>query len=256
MIKHDGVWQQASWRDALNAAAGAIGLGVKSHGAAKTAFLLGPHTTLEEASLAKRLATHLGGATVTIACGRPTPRWIRAEASLARFQTCQYCGVDRFLVIGSSLQSEQPLLAQRIRQRVKKGAALSVVGSIDDDLLCPRRCKVIVRPSGLWETLCGVLSALAKRVGKETPISVSNISASEEAIAASLASGKRVAVLIGDMALSQADASHLESLAFAIANMCGGSYGQLALSGGAGAALCRQSLPHRRRCDCARSTRQ
>ena len=43
---------------------------------------------------------------------------------------------------------------------------------------------------------------------QKTPISVSNISANE-AIAASLASGKRVAVLIGDMALSRADASHL-----------------------------------------------
>ena len=244
MIKHDGVWQQASWQDALNAAAGAIGLGVKSHGAAKTAFLLGPHTTLEEASLAKRLATHLGGATID-------HRLRVADSALDQgggipwlgFKLANIAEVDRFLVIGSSLRQEQPLLAQRIRQRVKKGALLSVVGSIDDDLLCPVAAKVIVKPSGLWETLCGVLSALAKRVGKETPISVSNISASEEAIAASLASGKRVAVLIGDMALSQADASHLESLAFAIANMCGGSYGRLALSGGAGAAYVAGAFP-------------
>ena len=244
MIKHDGVWQQASWQDALNAAAGAIGLGVKSHGAAKTAFLLGPHTTLEEASLAKRLATHLGGATIDHRL-RVTDSALDQGGGIPwlGFKLANIAEVDRFLVIGSSLRQEQPLLAQRIRQRVKKGAALSVVGSIDDDLLCPVAAKVIVKPSGLWETLCGVLSALAKRVGKETPISVSNISASEEAIAASLASGKRVAVLIGDMALSQADASHLESLAFAIANMCGGSYGRLALSGGAGAAYVAGAFP-------------
>ncbi|HOB00268.1 NADH-quinone oxidoreductase subunit NuoG [Casimicrobium huifangae] len=244
MIKHDGVWQQASWQDALNAAAGAIGLGVKSHGAAKTAFLLGPHTTLEEASLAKRLATHLGGATIDHRL-RVTDSALDQGGGIPwlGFKLANIAEVDRFLVIGSSLRQEQPLLAQRIRQRVKKGALLSVVGSIDDDLLCPVAAKVIVKPSGLWETLCGVLSALAKRVGKETPISVSNISASEEAIAASLASGKRVAVLIGDMALSQADASHLESLAFAIANMCGGSYGRLALSGGAGAAYVAGAFP-------------
>jgi len=244
MIKHDGVWQQASWQDALNAAAGAIGLGVKSHGAAKTAFLLGPHTTLEEASLAKRLATHLGGATIDHRL-RVTDSALDQGGGIPwlGFKLANIAEVDRFLVIGSSLRQEQPLLAQRIRQRVKKGALLSVVGSIDDDLLCPVAAKVIVKPSGLWETLCGVLSALAKRVGKETPISVSNISASEETIAASLASGKRVAVLIGDMALSQADASHLESLAFAIANMCGGSYGRLALSGGAGAAYVAGAFP-------------
>ena len=244
MIKHDGVWQQASWQDALNAAAGAIGLGVKSHGAAKTALLLGPHTTLEEASLAKRLATHLGGATIDHRL-RVTDSALDQGGGIPwlGFKLPNIAEVDRFLVIGSSLRQEQPLLAQRIRQRVKKGAALSVVGSIDDDLLCPVAAKVIVKPSGLWETLCGVLSALAKRVGTETPISVSNISASEEAIAASLASGKRVAVLIGDMALSQADASHLESLAFAIANMCGGSYGRLALSGGAGAAYVAGAFP-------------
>jgi len=244
MVKHDGVWQQASWQDALNAAAGAVGLAVKNHGAAKTAFLLGPHTTLEEASLAKQLANHLGGATID-------HRLRVSDAALDQgggipwlgFKLANIAEVDRFLVIGSSLRQEQPLLAQRIRQRVKNGAALSLVSSIGDDLLCPVAAKAIVKPSAIWETLCGVLAALAKRVGKETPISVSNISANEEAIAASLASGKRVAVLIGDMALSQADASHLESLAFAIANMCGGTYGRLSLSGGAGAAYVAGAFP-------------
>lgn len=231
MVKTEGTWRQTSWQDALAAAAHVIASGVKAHGAEQTAILLGPHTSLEEAALAKKLSTHLGDTTIdhrlrvtdsALDKGGGIP-WLGLKIS-------ELASVDRFLVIGSNLRQEQPLIAQRIRQRVKKGAALSVVSTVDEPLLCAVAAKVIVKPSVIWETLAGIAGALAKRLDKQSPIGTSSVTREQEQIAASLASGKRVAVLLGDIALGQRDASHIEGLANLIAALCEGTYGRLTLS--------------------------
>ena len=231
MVKVDGVWHQASWQDSLAAAREAIALSVKTHGAEHVAMLLGAHTTLEEATLAKKLSVQLGGTIID-------HRLRVTDAALDQGGGVPWLGMkvsdlakcDRILVIGSNLRQEQPLIAQRIRQSIKKGAALSLITTTSDDPLCALAANVLVKPSAIWDTLAAVLSALAKRLEKETPISVETVSPEVDQIAASLATGKRVAVLLGDLALTQSDASHIESLANAIAGVCGGTYGRLTLS--------------------------
>jgi NADH-quinone oxidoreductase subunit G len=72
-----------------------------------------------------------------------------------------------------------------------------------------------------------------------------NVTPSVEAerIAASLASGKKVAVLLGDLALSGADASQLEALAASIAELSGGTFGRLMLSSSAVSAYVAGAVP-------------
>ena len=244
MVKRDGQWQAASWQDALNAAAGAIGLAVKKHGASRTAFLLGPHTTLEEASLARVLAAHVGGASIDHRLRVTDPELDRGGGlPWLGFKLSTIHEVDRFLVIGSALRGEQPLIAQRIRQRIKKGAALSVVGSIDQDLLCPVAAKAIVAPSAMLRTLHDIAAALAARLGKPARISSGAANADADAIAASLATGKRVAVLLGDMAMSRPDAAQIEAAAAVIAELCAGTHGRLLLAGGAAAGYVAGAVP-------------
>ena len=232
MVKTDGVWRQASWQDALNAAGHAIASSVKAHGAGQVAILLGAHTTLEEAALAKALSTHLGNTTLDHRL-RVTDSELDQDGGVPwlGLKIADLAEVDRFLVIGSSLRQEQPLIAQRIRQRVKKGAALSVVSCFDEPLLCPVAAKVIVKPSALGETLVGIASAMAKRLDKDSPVGQYAATPEQQQIAASLTSGKRVAVLLGDLAMSRVDASQIEALANSIAALSGGSCGRLVLSG-------------------------
>jgi NADH-quinone oxidoreductase subunit G len=244
MVKTDGVWHQASWQDALTAAAHAISSTVKEHSGNELAILVGPHATLEESFLAKQIAKTVGSNSIdhrlratdaALDQGGGVP-WMGLKVS-------DFATVDRFLVVGASLRQEQPLIASRIRARVKKGAMLSVISSIDDDLLCPVAAKAIVKPSGLRTTLAGVVTALAKRLEKSlAPLNVAP-SIEAEQIAASLASGKRVAVLLGDMAISGADASQLEALAATIAMLTGGTSGRLMLSGSAVSAYVAGAVP-------------
>jgi NADH-quinone oxidoreductase subunit G len=245
MVKTDGVWHQASWQDALTAAASAISSTVKAQGGNALSVLMGPHSTLEESFLAKQIAIAVGSNSIdhrlrvtdpSLDAGGGIP-WLGLKVS-------DFVAVDRFLVVGSSLRQEQPLLASRIRARVKKGAMLSVISSVDDDLLCPVAAKVVVKSSGMRAELAGVVVALAKRLEK-TAFAVRNVTPSVEAerIAASLASGKKVAVLLGDLALSGTDASQLEALAASIAELTGGTSGRMMLSSSAVSAYVAGAVP-------------
>ena len=244
MVKTDGVWHQASWQDALTAAASAIASTVKAQGGNALTVLMGPHSTLEESYLAKQIATAVGSNSIDHRL-RVTDPLLDAGGGIPwlGLKVSDFATVDRFLVVGASLRQEQPLIASRIRARVKKGAMLSVISSVDDDLLCPVAAKVIVKPSSMVSELAGVVVALAKRLEKSPPALNVTPSVEAERIAASLVSGKKVAVLLGDLALSGADASQLEALAASIADMSGGTSGRLILSASTVSAYVAGAIP-------------
>ncbi len=244
MVKTDAGLQTASWQDALTATASIMADTVKQHGGNHLAFVLGPHTTVEEAFLAKRIAKTLGSESIdyrdrvtdsALDQGGGIP-WLGLKVS-------DFANVDRFLVIGSSLRQEQPLLASCIRARVKKGATLSVVSTTDDELLCPVVAKSITKPSGLQAALAGVAVAVAKRLEKASPVAGVTPSAEAEQIAASLVSGKRVAVLLGELALSNEAAAQIESLAHSIAAMTAGTAGRMTIAAAALGAHAVGALP-------------
>ncbi len=234
MVKVDGEWQQASWQDALTAAAEAIATNAKQHGGNEVSFLVGPHATLEESFLAKQVASAVGSGSIDHRL-RVTDESLDKAGGIPWLgrKFTDFASVDRFLVIGSNLRQEQPLVASRIRQRIKKGATLAVVNATDDDLLCPVAAKAIVKPSQLRDALAGVALSLAKRLEKTAPsVNAQFVQGSEE-IAANLVTGKNVAVLLGDLGQSSPEASQIEALASAIASMLGGTVGRLSASAAA-----------------------
>src|SRR5690606_29101936 len=109
--------------------------------------------------------------------------------------------LDRVLVVGSFLRKDHPLMAQRLRQAAKRGAQISFVGPVADDPLFPVAGRMTVAPSALPNALAEVLVAVAQAAGQSVPEAFADVSPSEAAqqIAASLSSGERVAVLVGNM---------------------------------------------------------
>jgi NADH-quinone oxidoreductase subunit G len=244
MVKVDGEWQQASWQDALTAAAEAIATNAKQHGGNEVSFLVGPHTTLEESYLAKQLASAIGSGSIDHRL-RVTDESLDQNGGIPWLgrKLTDFANADRFLVIGSSLRQEQPLIASRIRARVKKGATLSVINAIDDDLLCPVAAKDIVKPSQMVNAVAAVAASLAKRLEKSIPIADAQISRASDEISAKLATGKNVAVLLGDIGQLSAEAAQIEALASSIAQMLGGTAGRLSVSGSATAAHVAGAMP-------------
>jgi NADH-quinone oxidoreductase subunit G len=135
--------------------------------------------------------------------------------------------LDRVLVVGSFLRKDHPLVASRLRQTAKRKSQINVLHCADDDLLMPVANKAIVRPSELAGTLAQVVKAVAEARQKPAPAQLAAFSVGSEAkaIAASLASGQRVAVLLGNLAAQHPQAAQLQRLAQELAGLLGGRFG-------------------------------
>jgi len=136
---------------------------------------------------------------------------------------------DRLLIVGSFLRKDHPLLAQRVRQAAKSGAQANIVHASDDDLLMPVANKAIVAPNELVNMLAQILKALAaeKQLAPDASVQGVQVGSEAAAIARSLASGERVAVLLGNFAQHHPQAAQLAILAEQIAALCGANFGFL-----------------------------
>jgi NADH-quinone oxidoreductase subunit G len=135
--------------------------------------------------------------------------------------------LDRALVVGSFLRKDQPLLAHRLRQAAKKGAQISSLHSVDDDWLMPIAHRAIVTPSHLPAMLAQIVVAAAQGAGKDVPAALQGLetAAAADVIAASLLSGERRAILLGNYAIQHRDASQIVALAQALASITGATLG-------------------------------
>ncbi|MDV7395969.1 hypothetical protein RZS08_31550, partial [Arthrospira platensis SPKY1] len=105
--------------------------------------------------------------------------------------------LDRVLVVGSNLRKDHPLFAQRIRQAARKGAQVNALWSSVQDWALPV-VNAVQADAGYWAVaLAGIASAIAESQGVQAPAHV-EITAEARAIALSMLSGERKAVLLGN----------------------------------------------------------
>jgi NADH-quinone oxidoreductase subunit G len=193
MVRRDGRWEETDWQTALEfAVAGLKDVGV----------LASPHATLEELFLAGRLGASPGNAadfrlrhSDFSADGR------RAGIPWLGMPVAELGQFDRVLVIGSFLRKDHPLIAQRLRQAARRGAAVHLLHCADDDPLMPVRSRRIVSPADLPEA----------------------IAAFEEA----LKGGRNAAVLLGNFAQQHPQAAAIHARAQALAQATGAKLGFL-----------------------------
>jgi NADH-quinone oxidoreductase subunit G len=132
-------------------------------------------------------------------------------------------------VIGSSLRKDHPLLASRLRQAVKKGARVAVIGAGGEDLLMPVAARIDAAPSGWTAALAGVARAVAAAKGIAAPAGTDGFDGGEaaKAVADALLSGERRAVFLGNEAVRHPQFSALHALAQWIATETGATLGFL-----------------------------
>jgi len=240
MLKHvdqDGAktWKPVDWQTALEFVTKGLTEIIGRHGAGAVAALVSPHATMEELALAARLVRGLDSDNIDF---RLRQSDFRADVAASGanagvpwlgLPVAELNTLDRVLIIGSFLRKDHPLVAQRLRQAAKKGAQIAMLHSVDDDWLITVAHKAIVPPSQLPAELAGIVVAAAQAAGKPVPAPLAGIDVSDEAkaIAGSLLSGKKTAVLLGNYATQHADGSQLHALAQALAELTGGTLGFL-----------------------------
>ena len=231
MVKQGGDWKVVDWQTALEFVANGLADVVSKHGAHSLGALVSPHATLEELALAARLVRGLQSDNIDFRLRQSDFRGdaVPGTAPWLGMPIADLNTLDRALVVGSFLRKDHPLVAQRLRQAAKKGTQVSMLHSVDDDWLLRVEHKSIVAPSQLPVELAGIVVAAANAAGKSVPAALSGIEPTEpaRAIAASLLSGKKAAILLGNYALQHAAASQIHALAQLLADVTGATLGFL-----------------------------
>ena len=231
MVKQGGEWKAVDWQTALDVVARGVMDIVTRHGAGALAVFASPHATLEELALAGRLVRGLGGDNVDFRLRQQDFRGNGHAEGIPwlGMPIADIATLDRVLVVGSFLRKDHPLLAQRLRQAAKKGTQVSMLHSVDDDWLVRVAHKSIVAPSRIPAALAGIVVAAAQARGAAVPDVLADLVPTDEerAIAGSLASGKKAAILLGNYAVQHLDAARIHALAQLLAQTTGATLGFL-----------------------------
>ena len=239
MIKQGGAWQVVDWNTALAYVADGLKRVKAEFGTAGIGAMGHASSTVEELHLLAKLVRGLGSENIDhrtrhadFANAAPAgqARWL--GTTVASLST-----LDRAFVIGSFLRKDHPLFALRLRHAARRGARVHSLHAVHDDWLLPVATRFTRAPSAWPQALAEVAAAVAAAKGIDAPVAV-QASAEAQAIAASLLSGERVALLLGNAAGQHPQAGTLLALAQWIAEQTGASCGYLGESGnGVGAQL-------------------
>ncbi len=232
MLKgEDGQWREASWSDALQVVVHGFNTVRDQFGAEQIGGIGNHNATTEELALLARLVRALGSENVDFRLRSIDPTFEQAVAGVPwlGLPVAELGQLDRVLVVGSFLRKDHPLMAQRLRQAVKHGTQVSFIDSAADDPLFPVSNRITVAPSLLPNALAEVLVALMQAKDQPVPEAFAKVEPSSAAqlIAASLSSGERVAVLLGNMAVGSDQASLIAANAAALAKAVGAKFGFL-----------------------------
>lgn len=228
MVKQGGQWKTVDWNTALEVVSRGLTQIKVDHGAGAIGALASPHSTAEELHLLARLVRGLGSENIDhrlrhadFAHAAPAGRARGLGLPIAALSNLQ-----RVLVIGSFLRKDHPLFALRIRQAVRKGAQLHSIHALQPDWAMPVASTLVAPPSGWLQALADVATAIGVTTGAASPVAGTATQAAQR-IAASLLSGERKAVLLGNAAVQHPQAGALLALANWIAAQTGATVGVL-----------------------------
>jgi NADH-quinone oxidoreductase subunit G len=227
MIRRDGKLRETDWQEAL----AFVAEGLRKARGADLGVLASPHATLEELHLAGKLARGLGSENVDFRLRQSdfSGDGKRKGAPWLGMPVAELSELDRVLVLGSFLRKDHPLLASRFRRAVKRGQQFNLVHAAADDLQLRTTNRVIVPPAEFVDVLAQIVRAVAeaKQLPVPPPIAGAAPWPDAQAIAASLASGKRVGLLLGNAAAQHPRAAALQALMQSLADLLDARFGFL-----------------------------
>lgn len=248
--QEDGSWEEASWSDALQIVVDAIEKIKDVHGAQALGALVSPNQTLEELYLLQKLMRDLGSHNID---HRTLQSDFALDAELAKstwlgMPVEALNSLKSVLVVGSSLRSEHPLIAVRLRRQAAKGAAINLVNSFRDDLAMPVANQLVGAPAQMPALLAQVLAAAHESKGQSVPADVSALAGSVSDTARQIAKSLENApagILLGNMAQHHGQWSTLYKLASRLSQVMNVPFGVLGESANSVGAQLAGAIPHR-----------
>ncbi len=236
MIKVDGQWRETDWQTALEKTFAALQDTIRNYGPDQIGMLISPNSTLEEMYLFKKLANELKCRNIDHRL-RQTDFSHQEQAPLypSLGMSIEEIGEsDSILLIGSDVRREQPIIAHRIRQAVRKGSlALCTINCRDYDLNIPVTASVSANYRDMVISLAGVAKGISGLDQSSLPHAARAVmgesipTADQKAISKRLESGETTRIIIGNQAINSPYYSLLEIFAREIANASNSQFGYL-----------------------------
>ena len=151
LIRDGEGFREASWEEALAQAAKIL----RDNGGDNLGVLVHPSTSNEEGALLARLAEALGTGNLDHRIGQ-LDLADGAQAEAFAMPVAELEQADAIVIVGSNIRFEVPLLHQRLRKAVRRGAKVHVVNPVDFDFAFTVAGKHIVAPSRMAATLGSV----------------------------------------------------------------------------------------------------
>ena len=254
MVKEAGVWREADWETALEAAAKGLQQLVREQGAGRLGVLVSPSVTVEEAYLAARIARGLGSENVDHRLRRQDFRDQAGDppAPVLGLPIADLERAAAVLLVGCDLRREVPIIAHRIRKgAVQRGTRVAFVNPKPVDVLFPVEANLTSNGFGMARHLAALLAVALGAAGRPVPAALGaaleGVVPGEvhERFAAMLRQDGLRVILLGALAERHAAYSEIRALATALAEATGATLGFLPEGANAVGASLAGAVPHR-----------
>ena len=233
MVKQGGQWIETDWQTAIDYVAKGLKAIRADHGVESIGSLASPHCTLEELYLLQSITRGLGSGNIDL---RLRQSDISGDGKLSGapwlgMAVLDISTLDRLFIVGSFFRKDHPLMAQRVRQSIKKGLKLSVLNPAFDDWQLSIENKICVAPIEMVAGLAGIIKAVADETNQAISCDFvdlcAQVSVDDEslAVARSLASGRRSAIWLGNYAVQHKNAAQIHALSQEIARLVNCAFG-------------------------------
>ena len=245
MRKRKDQWEVVDWEPALLEVADRTRAIVNHQGADQIAALASPSSTLEEMYLLQKLVRALGSnhidhrlREVDFSDANRLTNSLGLGFPLVELEECQ-----DILLVGSFLRKEQPMLNARVFKAHLEGANVMAINAMDYPFNYPLKHKMIVPQNALAYSLAQVAKALGvKTADKLTAVEVS---AEAQAIADQLKASENAAIVLGSVAMQDANAAQLRALMHSIHGVTGCRFGVMTDGANGAGAYLAGVVPHR-----------
>lgn len=220
LVRREGRLQDASWDEALSLVAGRLRAS-RERGPGRVAFLGGRRLSNEDAAAAAGLFRDVVGTPHVDHRMDSPPDGASLGVSWGLRSSLDELGRgDVFVLVGCDITEEYPVLWLRIKSAVDRGARLVVIHAKRLEITRHARCALTDRHDRLARLVAALGSAVAG-AGGDGPGSAEG--GDLAAAAATIASGERVHVLVGRLALDGPDGGDLLRSAESLARRVNGT---------------------------------
>jgi len=252
MLRDESGWRPVAWEEALDAAESRLRRVIERHGAESVGALVSPSATLEEGYLLGRMLERIGSANIDFRLRR---RDFRGQASDPSYPAlgmsiAEFEGVDQFLIVGSNLRREVPLLAHRVRKAALRGAAVHFINPVRYDYLFPVANYIEHSPADFCQELSGLVRAAAGDSALPEPVAAllregPAPTETHQRIAGQLRDASLSVLLLGQISQRHPKLAEIEILAAELARLTNSRVSRLSEGANSAGLSLAGVLPHR-----------